>query len=243
MKTIQLLSIFFLLLSSSSFLLLTTAVNFTCNATRTATCQGLIGYVPPNATTLDHIQSLFQVPSLLSLLGANNLPLSTPSSYPLHADSPVLVPFPCTCSNGTGRSDHTPVYTVKPTDTGLDFIARTTFEQFVTYQEITAANGLKNADLIKVGQKLWIPLPCSCDPVEEVAVVHLGHIVVAQSTLEMIAQEFQTTAEVVTRLNGGVTDKTLQAGQVLDVPLRGMHACIHTYIHTFTYSRVLLDYV
>ncbi|XP_010943930.1 chitin elicitor-binding protein [Elaeis guineensis] len=197
------------------------AANFTCNVSPNATCRGLAGYVVPNATTYGRIQSLFQVDTLASLLGANNKSLSTPATQPVPAKSTVFVPFPCRCADGTGKSDGVPVYTVTANDSGLDAIARYTFDSFVTYQEIAEANKDKitNVNVITAGEKLYIPLPCSCDPVQGKEVAHLAHIVAAGSSVPKIAKEFGTDENTLLQLNGNFDPKNLQAGQILDVPL------------------------
>jgi LysM repeat protein len=74
---------------------------------------------------------------------------------------------------------------------------------------------------IDVGQKLWIPLPCSCDDVDGVKVVHYGHLVVAGSTVEGIAEQYGTTSATLLSLNQMANASDLKAAQVLDVPLKG----------------------
>ncbi|KAG1361052.1 Chitin elicitor-binding protein [Cocos nucifera] len=202
------------------------AAPFICNATARASCRALLGYVPPNATTYAAVKSLFQVRSLRSLLGDNGLPLSTHSSAAVRANSTIRVRFPCSCSNGTGVSArNNPIYKVKAGD-GLDAIARNVFNGFVTYEDIARANKIPDPNKIEVGQKLWIPLPCSCDPVDGAAVVHYAHVVAAGSSVEGIAAEFGTDESTLLRLNG-ISDPTkLQAGQVLDIPLRACSSSI-----------------
>lgn len=201
------------------------AARFTCNATARASCRALLGYVTPNATTYAAVKSLFQVRSLRSLLGDNGLSPYTNFSAAVPARSTVRVRFPCSCSNGTGVSTRNhPVYKVRAGD-GLDYIARNIFDGFVTYQEIAMANKIPDPNKIEVRQKLWIPLPCSCDPVGGVAVVHYAHLVANGSSVEAIAAEFGTDEETLLRLNGISYPRTLQAGQVLDVPLRGLVLC------------------
>ncbi|KAK1273901.1 Chitin elicitor-binding protein [Acorus gramineus] len=185
----------------------------------------MIGYTPANSTTLSSVQSLFGVRSLLSLLGANGLPLSASPNQSVPAGSPVRVPIPCACSNGTGASDREPVYVVKKGD-GLDFIARTIFSGFVKYQEIAAANGIADPNKIQLGQKLRIPLPCSCDDVDGLPTVHYGHVVAARSTVAQIASAFGTREDTLLRLNGMDGPKKLLAGQILDVPLRACASSI-----------------
>ncbi|KAG6491103.1 chitin elicitor-binding protein-like [Zingiber officinale] len=194
--------------------------NFTClSRGRAARCQGLVGYTARNATNLAGVMTLFQIRSFRSLLAANDLPLSTPSSRSVPAGSTLRVRLSCSCSAGRGASAHRPLYRVVPGD-NLDSIARNTFDGLVTYQEIAAANNISDPSLIQLGQEVYIPLPCSCDEVEGLPVVHYAHLVAAGSTVSGIAAEFGTKEETLMSLNGITDPKTLQAGQVLDVPLR-----------------------
>lgn len=87
------------------------------------------------------------------------------------------------------------------------------------------ANNITDGNEIIAGDKLWIPLPCSCDEVGGARVVHYAHLVESGSSVEVIAQEYGTTQQILLSLNGITDPKTLQAGAVLDVPLKG------TYIH------------
>ncbi|KAF4357660.1 hypothetical protein F8388_007196 [Cannabis sativa] len=194
-----------------------TPPTFTCS--KKATCQALVDYVVPNATTLDGIQTLFGIKKLYSLLGANGRPTSTPRTAPVAAKETIKIPFRCICKNGTGVSNRVPTYTVKKGD-GLDHIARDIFSTLVSYQQIAAVNGIKDVNLIEVGQKLWIPLPCSCDDFNGTQVVHYGHVVQAGNSMEGIAQDFGTTEEALLKLNGIANSSELMAGQVLDVPLK-----------------------
>ncbi|KAF7113312.1 hypothetical protein RHSIM_RhsimUnG0142700 [Rhododendron simsii] len=189
-----------------------TAAQFACNSTG-ATCNGLVGYVSPNSTTLGHIKSLFDIKNLRNLLGANGLPPSTPSTHPVAANETLQIPFVCLCRNGTGLPrNHRPAYTVVPGD-GLYHIAAEVFAGL-------AVNNISNANLIIVGEDLWIPLPCSCDEVGGERVVHYGYVVPSGATVEEIAQEYNTTQDTLLALNGLTSPKDLLAGAVLDVPLQ-----------------------
>ncbi|KAL9244814.1 hypothetical protein vseg_018539 [Gypsophila vaccaria] len=197
--------------------------SFTCRTT--STCKSLIGYISPNTTTLSHIQALFQVKTLRTLLGVNSLPPTTPPNFTVAANSTVKVPFPCRCFNGTGLSNKVPKYKVVKND-GLSHIAAQVFSGLVTYQQIQAANGIKDANLIIIGQELWIPLPCSCDDVDGEKVVHYGHVVAKGSSVDGIASEFGTTSQTLMNVNGIKDPKGLIAGQVLDVPLRACNSSV-----------------
>ncbi|KAG8057653.1 hypothetical protein GUJ93_ZPchr0002g23071 [Zizania palustris] len=201
------------------------AVRFVCNATapRASTCQALVAYAPPNATTLAAVRALFQLRSHRALLAANGLPLSTPPTAP--APSPLRIRLPCLCSGGAGATFQRPTYRIRAGDT-LDAIARGVFAGLVTYQDIAAANKVSDPNKIAVGQELWIPVPCSCDPVGGDPVVHYTYVVLPGSSVASIAQDFGTTEATVLALNRMPDAKSLLAGQVLDVPLRACSSAI-----------------
>ncbi|KAI4367346.1 hypothetical protein MLD38_023094 [Melastoma candidum] len=214
-------SMLLLLLHLLSLLILTPSshsLGFTCTPTNT-TCHSVVGYVLPNTTTLKDVQSLFGVKHLSSLLGANNLPLSTPHDQVFPLGSTIRIPFTCSCSSGNGTSLGGPVYTVRKDD-GLYHIAADVFSYLVTYPDIQAVNGIVDAGLIYPGQRFRIPLPCSCDKVEGEKVVHYGHRVQEGSSVEGIAAQFGVSQELLMRLNGIPTVNDLYADTILDVPLK-----------------------
>lgn len=59
----------------------------------------------------------------------------TAGSHSVGPNEKIKVPFPCKCGNGTGLSNHVPVYTIKPGDTLYD-IATTTFAGLLKYPQI-----------------------------------------------------------------------------------------------------------
>ncbi|XP_045826834.1 lysM domain-containing GPI-anchored protein 2 [Trifolium pratense] len=191
--------------------------NFQCK-TENATCRSITEYTNPNTTTLKEIATLFGIKHYLDFLGANNLPTNTQNSYKVSPNTVIKVPFPCKCNNGTGKSNHVPKYKIKPGD-GLDAIARTRFAGLVKYQQIQTANKIVDANNITAGDTIWIPLPCSCDKVDGNSVMHYAHIVESGSSIDSIAQEYGTTQLSLLTINGIKDPKTLEAGQLLDVPL------------------------
>ena len=197
------------------------ATNFTCASPGTS-CRSAIGYAVPNATTYAELAARFNATTTLAeLLGANGLPTGTSPSAPVAARATVRVPFRCRCgSNGVAHSDGGPVYVVQPQD-GLDHIARDVFGAFVTYQEIATANGIKDVNLIYPGQKLRIPLPCTCDPVDGAAVMHFAYSVAKGDETSGIAARFGVNERTLLTLNKIADPKDLQQGQILDVPLPG----------------------
>ncbi|XP_010271902.1 PREDICTED: G-type lectin S-receptor-like serine/threonine-protein kinase SD1-1 [Nelumbo nucifera] len=194
-----------------------TPAGFNCSSN--STCQALVGYAPPVETTLSSIQSLFGVSQFESLLGANSLPLSTPFNQRVTAKQTIKIPFPCACINGSGISNRVPIYPIKIADTFF-LLGTKIYGGLVTYQQIMAFNRGIIPTNISLGTTVWIPLPCSCDDVDGMQVVHYGNVVTSNSSIWQIAQEFGTTPATLTRLNGISDPDHILAGQVLDVPLR-----------------------
>ncbi|XP_073271575.1 lysM domain-containing GPI-anchored protein 2-like [Primulina huaijiensis] len=191
-----------------------------------ASCSSLVDYVSPNATTLSAIQTLFTLPNLTSILAANNLALSTPSTHHIASQQIIKIPFPCICTNGNGISNGLPSYTIVGGD-GLYHITAEVFSGLVSVKQIQAANNISNPDLIIEGQNLSILLPCSCDDVDGQKVVHYGHVVPAGSSVEGISQHFNIPKDTLLRLNNLTSPAELMAGSILDVPLRACSSMIN----------------
>lgn len=105
MVTVWLITVAVVLVASVGIITVTEAqpeANFKC-LTKNATCRSLTDYTSTNATTLKEIATLFGVKHFLDLLGANNLPSNTNNSYKVNPNQVIKVPFPCKCSNGTGK--------------------------------------------------------------------------------------------------------------------------------------------
>ncbi|GAB4838618.1 hypothetical protein Ancab_028163 [Ancistrocladus abbreviatus] len=202
------------------------SASFKCSGTN-QTCQSIIGYVSPNTTTLSALRTLFGVKRLRSLLEVNSLPLSTSPNYIVSANQTIKIPFTCLCANGTGVSNKRPIYTVVKNDF-LYYIAADIFTNFVTDDEIQAVNGIINASLIQPGQKLWIPLPCSCDEVDGQMVIHYGYMVPSGAIVAQIAETYGTTVETLLSLNNLSSPSKLMADEPLDVPLRACTSSINT---------------
>nr|GEV86849.1 LysM domain-containing GPI-anchored protein 2 [Tanacetum cinerariifolium] len=195
------------------------SVGFKCT-TSGVTCNSLIDYKLPNTTTLSSIRTLFQIKNLRTLLAANNLPLTTPQNQTYPSSTKLKIPFPCSCNNdGRGISNRRPIYTVVPDD-GLYHIAAEVFSGLVMFPQIQAVNNISDADQILVGQKLWVPLPCSCDDVGGEKVLHYGYSVPNGSSVGGIANQFNTTETVLLELNEMKDANDLLADSVLDVPLK-----------------------
>ncbi|EOA30932.1 hypothetical protein CARUB_v10014079mg [Capsella rubella] len=220
METFRLTFPLLLLLSLSFFLSLSAQMtgDFKCSG-KTTTCLSLVGYSSKNATTLRNIQTLFAVKNLRSILGANNLPLDTKRDQRVNPNQVVRIPIHCSCSNGTGVSNRDIEYTVKKDDT-LSLIATEIYGGLVTYQKISEVNKIVDVDKIEIGQKFWIPLPCSCDQLKGEDVVHLAHVVKLGSSLLEIAAQFGTDNTTLAQINGISGDAQLLADYPLNVPLK-----------------------
>ncbi|KAL0702623.1 hypothetical protein Bca4012_058745 [Brassica carinata] len=219
-----------LLLIAFSFLLTLSAQmtgNFKCGepGDSPSTCRSLVGYSSKNATTYGNIKTLFAVKKLRSILEANNLPPSTPRTQGVNPNQVVRVPIPCSCSNGTGVSNRTPVYTVKKDDT-LFLIASEILGGLVRYERISDLNRIPDPSKIDVGQRFWIPLPCSCDKLDGQDVVHYAHVVKSGSSLGEIAAQFGTDNNTLAQLNGISGDAQLLADYPLNVPLRACNSSV-----------------
>ncbi|CAN4112622.1 unnamed protein product [Withania somnifera] len=221
MLTITFTSLVWLLIVSSP-----AAASFTC--TSAATCDAIIDYTLPNATTFSALKKLFQLKNLRSLLGVNNLPINTTADQKLTANQTIKIPFPCLCRNGTGIANKRPTYTVVADDF-LSHIVSDIFANLFTVQELQVVNNISDPNVIHPGDKLWIPLPCSCDDVDGEKVVHYGRLVTTGNTVEGIAQQYNVSQDTLLRLNRLPSPKELLAGSVLDVPLK---ACQSTVSNT-----------
>ncbi|CAI0407751.1 unnamed protein product [Linum tenue] len=191
-------------------------------------CQALIDHITPESTTFVEVQTLFAVRNLRTLLGANNLPRSSPPDQKLPAKQTLKIPFPCLCHRGAGISNKRPVYTVKEGDDGLKEIAERVFSGAVTDGAIAAANGISVKDPVKVGQNLSITLPCSCDDVEGMKVVHYGHLAESWSSLEAIADRYGVSVPILMEVNGLKDGSSIRGGQLIDVPIRACNSSIRS---------------
>ncbi|XP_075521587.1 lysM domain-containing GPI-anchored protein 2-like [Primulina tabacum] len=200
-------------------------LNFRC-ASLNATSSSLVDYVSPNATTLSAIQTLFTLPNLTSILAANNLALSTPSTHLISSKQIIKIHFPCICTNGNGTSNGLSSCTIVGGD-GLYHISAEVFSGLVNVKQIQAGKGISNPDLIIEGQNFLIPLPCSCYDVDGQKVVHYGHLVPAGSLVEGISQQFNTSQDTLLRLNNLTRPTEFMAGSILDVPLRACSSMIN----------------
>ncbi|KAM7257766.1 hypothetical protein ACFE04_013507 [Oxalis oulophora] len=203
----------------------TKAESFKC--TVNTTCSSLVGYVSPNKTTLSSIQTLFNVKKLNSLLGANNLPLSTLKNTTISRQETINVPIPCICVNNTGVSNKIPIYTVISGDI-LWHIANEVFGGLVTVAKIQEVNKkIVNSSLIEIGDQFWIPLPCSCDQVvKDEKVIHYGYLVEEGDSLSKIGTEFGVDQDTIKSINDVANDTQLIAGHVLDIPLKACSSYI-----------------
>eukprot|EP01018_Ginkgo_biloba_P019011 Gb_21712 [translate_table: standard] len=182
-------------------------------------CQALVAFKTPSRMNLSAIASLFELGDYRALLGANAWELSVPNNREVPQGYTLKVPIACSCDNKTGTSKANLTYTVQP-DNYLSMIAEEIFGGLLQYQEIVKVNAISDPNKIFPGQKLKIPLPCSCGANASSPVVHYAYVVQPKNTLEGIASEFGSTEKELMSLNGISNSSMLLAGQVLDVPLK-----------------------
>jgi LysM repeat protein len=85
----------------------------------------------------------------------------------------------------------------------------------VTVQAIVRANNLWNPNVIYVGQRLFIPVPCPPEPSPGCTKIH---IVKRGEYLKVIAARYGTTVSVLVQLNGIRNPNLIYPGQRLKVP-------------------------
>lgn len=183
------------------------AASFTC--IKPGTCQSaVIGYDVPYDTTYEELISRFSPITLRDLVAANQLLPDTATKQAVPVKTTLTIPFRCRCTgNGVGQSN---LYTVQ-----------NKFEHgLLTYQpEIVSANHIADAN---DRRKLWIPLPCSCDKVDDAEVTHFAYVVPnGENTLE-IAAKYGVSESALLKFNNITNHTTLRQGQILDIPLQGM---------------------
>ncbi|CAM0955270.1 unnamed protein product [Alopecurus aequalis] len=214
-RATTLLLLLLLLAASASA---SSAANFSCTEPRT--CQSIIAYTVPNATTYEELISRFNTSALEELLYANNLSLHTAPKEAIPAKTTIRIPFRCRCTgNGVGKSDGKPIVHVQEPD-NLYNIVRYKFGHFMTEEEVGTANNLTNVTHILTGSYLWIPLPCSCDKVDGSDVMHLAYVVVGggENTFD-IATKYGVAESTLLRVNN-ITGGNLPAELILDIPLQ-----------------------
>ncbi|MFZ5916406.1 MAG: LysM peptidoglycan-binding domain-containing protein [Chloroflexota bacterium] len=118
----------------------------------------------------------------------------------------------------------------------------------VTVDDIVAANGLPDRDVIHVGQRLLIPITTAApgvtvSPLPEHStryVVQLG------DTLFLIAQRYGTTVEAIAQANGIVNPNLIVVGQSLELSTRPQSSVAQTTVHVVlpgeTLARIALRY-
>lgn len=107
-------------------------------------------------------------------------------------------------STGSGRT-----VTVRSGDT-LDGISQRTG---VSVAELKRINGLKDADLLQVGQVLRLTTPASAPPKGRTVTIRSG------DTLDIIAKAQKTTVEALLKANPGIQPEKLKVGSTLKLPV------------------------
>ncbi|XP_002533411.2 lysM domain-containing GPI-anchored protein 1 isoform X2 [Ricinus communis] len=196
-------------------------------------CPSLLSYLLPFDSQLPAIAYRFGV-NISDILATNSIdPEALPSinNQILHANSLVKIPISCPCVEGIRRLMSTS-YTVKPADT-VDSISLG-FGGLVSGEQITSTNGINANNPLMIGQKLVIPLPCSCFDNNDngVAAVYMSYVVQNGESLEKIAMEFDTTVMDLENVNG-FGQPQVDPGDILAVPIS---ACSSTNLNWYNQS-------
>ena len=109
-------------------------------------------------------------------------------------------------------ADCSPVYHTVRAGQNLTQIAR---YYGVTVQAIVKANNLWNPNVIYIGQRLLIPVPCQKPPSKGCT---LTHVVKRGEYLKMIAARYGTTVSVLVQLNRIKNPNLIYPGQRLKIP-------------------------
>ncbi|KAI4328682.1 hypothetical protein L6164_021017 [Bauhinia variegata] len=195
---------------------------FKCS-TEGATCLALVDYRPASGT-YGGIQTLFNIRELRDIQGVNLQLKDTISPndqvIPLGV---IRIPFTRKCQDALGTSINGPFYKIQSDET-LEHIGKVVFSNIVKWPQIQKANNISDPFNISMGQELRIPLPCSCDQVEGTMLVHYGRVFqnISTSYLEEMAQTAGIAVETMKDLNGILDESQIQAGEIYDVPLKGL---------------------
>lgn len=136
---------------------------------------------------------------------------------------PTATPVPAATDVATGQQIHI----VQSGDT----LFRIAVQYGVTVEEIAAANGLTNVDVLEVGQQLLIPAPGTVDtstpvaqatstppPVTDGGAAGGTHVVQAGENLFRIGLRYGCTVQQMARANNIANPNRISVGQVLRIP-------------------------
>ncbi len=180
----------------------------------------------------------------------------TPTITPIPSDTPVPTasdtPAPVT-PTGTATTAPSPspaateavptpsepaaqTYTVEAGDTLFDIAARFG----VSVEELTAANGMTDARVIRPGQVLVIPVPGATSRPASAAPTAQTYTVKAGETLSEIASRFGVTVGAISDANGISNPALIRPGQVLIIPVPGTTPTTATPTPTPTWTPIVL---
>lgn len=142
-----------------------------------------------------------------------------PPATPAGAATAAPTAVPADTAAAPAAAGSTRSHTVQLGDT-LDKLAR---QYGVTAAAITEANGIRNPDLIWVGQKLVIPAATAPQPTatQVPAVGPTIYTVKSGDTLSQIAQRFGTTVAAIVAANGLPNANNITVGMRLKIPKAG----------------------
>jgi LysM repeat protein len=111
-------------------------------------------------------------------------------------------------SSGTGSGR---IYTVKPGDT----LASISSKLGISQAAFAAVNGIKDPDMLRIGQKLVIPGSPDPSTLPPSAGTQVQYVVAPGDTLGGIAQRYSTTAAAIARANNLTSRDFIQVGMTL----------------------------
>lgn len=152
------------------------------------------------------------------IMPADTATLVPASATPAAAVAPTSVPASGTATSPAAAASGPGTHTVQLGDT-LEKLAR---QYGVTTAAIIEANGIRNPDLLWVGQKLIIPASTAPKPTAtQAAAGPTVYVVKSGDTLSQIAQRFGTTVSALVAANGLLSADNITVGTRLVIPKPG----------------------
>ncbi|GKV39423.1 hypothetical protein SLEP1_g47188 [Rubroshorea leprosula] len=196
-------------------------------------CSSLLGYILPYDSELAEISYRFRI-NASDLLAANSISPKTLGDQIFHAKAFLRVPISCPCVDGIRRSLST-TYTVQAADTPDSISAG--FGGLVSAEQIRDTNGINTQNPLMSGEKLVIPLPCTCfDNVNNgIASVYMSYVVQRGDGLGSIGAEFGVSTMNLVAVNG-LGQPEVDPGDILSIPIS---ACSSANLNWYNESLIV----
>ncbi|KAM7259230.1 hypothetical protein ACFE04_014971 [Oxalis oulophora] len=183
-------------------------------------CNSMLGYTLYTDLKLSELSSLFNVDPI-SILTVNSIDISYPDieHHILPAHLFLKIPILCSCIDGI-RKSLTTHYKTRASDT-LWSIADTVYGGLVSADQIREANLIPDdSSVLYFGQKLVVPLPCTCFNGTDngLPAIHLSYVVKGVDTLQSIASRYATTLTDLMNVNA-MGSSAVNDGDIIAIPL------------------------